>query len=515
VSLFFSFLSEVLDAKLYGDCIDLRFRFLERYSNVTNDLQLPDFEDNEVKKQGFGTYNLLTNNTTGYEGILHRFIDVIKMIIVSSLIFIILIEFDVLILLSIVLGSMVMVYFNGKTSKFENSLFERRSELIRKIRYFENALIDVDTAKEVRVFNGEEDLFSRLKETSQADLMELQRIEKIAIKNWTTSNLIFGLIMVFVFFRISSLYVNNIITIGGLVVYVQSIIRLSIFTRSIITDMIFMSVESQKMETAFDYIEFSSSTTQANTDFSGEVDKIVVQNLNFKYRYTMDNVLSNINITFNKGERIAILGPNGSGKSTFVKILCGLYETNKVDFLNVDGNPIDLQTNRKISAVFQDSTLFDFKINENIGLNKVDDSRINQILNELDLSDLIGSLKYGLDSYVNKTFDESGVSFSGGEMQRLLFSRAFYNDSDVYIFDEPTSKMDPFKEKELYELIDSKLKIKTVIFVSHRMTTTVFCDRIIYLKNGVIVEEGTHDELMKLKGNYYQDYKIQTKGVVT
>ena len=201
-----------------------------------------------------------------------------------------------------------------------------------------------------------------------------------------------------------------------------------------------------------------------------------------------------------------------------IKILTGLYKNFDGEIwigdkkYNADtGNDFSRDD---VTVVFQDSALFAFSVGENIAcrpLNQVDETRVKGTLKKIGLHKKISRLPQGIHTKISKIIDRDGVDFSGGERQKLLLARSLYQDGSIIILDEPTSALDPIAEKKLYEDFSDLVNGRTAIFVSHRLATTKFCDRIIVLKGGAVIEEGTHDELMEKQGEYAKMYQVQSK----
>lgn len=238
-----------------------------------------------------------------------------------------------------------------------------------------------------------------------------------------------------------------------------------------------------------------------------------VKNLYFKYPNSDKYALKNISFKINAGEKISLVGLNGSGKTTLIKLLLGLYHPQKGEIL-IDG--INLkefkreEIQKKIGAVFQDYQIFAFTIKENISFEEEINGRVDDIIEELDLIPVIDALPKGMQTSLSKEFDTVGTLLSGGEAQKICIARALNKDAGLYIFDEPSSALDPISEYKmnnlLYEITD-----KTVIFISHRLTTAVMADNILLLNSGELVEQGTHEELIKRKGLYFDLFSKQAE----
>lgn len=271
----------------------------------------------------------------------------------------------------------------------------------------------------------------------------------------------------------------------------------------------FGKVQSSSVEVsvAFDLLKIKGKIEGVKGQVIDSFNSLTINHLFFAY----DNqeVLSDISMKINKGETIAIVGHNGAGKTTLVKLLLRLYDANKGDIIINDLNyrQVDVKSLRKeVGAVFQNVEVYAVSIAENILLRtpKTEDdyALLDEAINFAGLNDFIASLKDGINTVVTKEFDPNGVVFSGGLNQRLALARGYAHNYNLFILDEPSSALDPIAEAKVYENIMKLKKDKTIIFISHRLTSTVNADYIYLFENGRIIEEGTHQSLMNLNQKY-------------
>ena len=244
--------------------------------------------------------------------------------------------------------------------------------------------------------------------------------------------------------------------------------------------------------------------------------EIRLENVSFRYPGASENILKNLNLTLHPGEKLAVVGLNGAGKTTLVKLISGLLDPTEGRVL-LDGKDIR-EFNRSeyytlFSEVFQDFSLLAGTVAANVAQNeeKIELPLVKNCLEKAGLRKKIEALPDAYETCLNRQVYEDALLLSGGETQRLMLARALYKDAPFIILDEPTAALDPIAESELYQKYHELTKNKSSIYISHRLASTRFCDRIVMIGNGGICEEGTHEELVKQGGKYAKLYEVQSK----
>lgn len=244
--------------------------------------------------------------------------------------------------------------------------------------------------------------------------------------------------------------------------------------------------------------------------------ELKLENVSFRYPEAPQDTIRNMNLTIHSGEKLAVVGLNGAGKTTLIKLLSGLLDPTEGRVL-LNGEDIR-QFNRMdyyalFAAVFQDVSRLQATIAQNVAqsITDIDMDRLYFCIEQAGLTEAINDLPQGIDTMLGRTIREDGVELSGGQMQRLVLARALYKDAPILLLDEPTAALDPIAENHIYQKYNEMIHGRTSVYISHRLASTRFCDRIIFLENGNICEEGSHEELMEKNGGYAKLFLVQSK----
>ena len=483
--------------------------------------------------------NAANNNANGIEGLYSKlaelpgkFLTLAGMVLLAGML-------SPVLLISLVVHVLVVMWTSKQTHDFEYSKKQELAKADRRIGYYKRTTQDFSFGKDIRIFN----LRDRIMENYQQEINSyLVLFAKIRNREY-----VLGLL------SILTLLVSNVLTYGILIYEVLQGMPVSSFSMyvTMITSLMTLMVEFGN-DLAFvwnegEYVDDFYRLMDAKLIEEGEKTKadifkevteegvklkcnseiiyqekkkntleIVFDHVTFRYPHTEKNVFTDLNFTIHAGERLAIVGINGAGKSTLVKLMTGLFRPTEG---HIYINGVDITEMKKselydlYSAVFQDVNVLAFTIRENIGCVSecVDDERVMTALEKVGLGEKVKGFEDGLDQMMLKVIDENGTDFSGGERQKLSIARGLYKDAPMVIMDEPTAALDALAEAEIYENFSSLVEGKTALYISHRLASTRFCDKIALFDAEGLAEYGTHEELMEQKGKYYDMFVVQGK----
>lgn len=388
---------------------------------------------------------------------------------------------------------------------------------VRKFSYYRWMLTDAWPAKDVRMYNLTDPIKFRYNEEKNKYIAANLKMAKIKLNALLISEIIFrsGQIA-FVFFVIFEAIDNN-ISIGDVTLYIG---LSNSFSHSFQTMLhIFISEcnrTTEKIQRLFDFFYIKGEENICSRKFD-EFKSLTFDNVYFKYPNSKDYILSGVSFTLSKGDKMSIIGINGSGKSTIIKLMLGLYKAESGNILINDHPMSDYGINdvrNLFTVLFQNFVKYPLTLRENIALSNIqdikNDKKIEVALQKSGLfDDIYKKLKYGNDSYMTRTFDDDGVELSKGQWQKLALSRAYFKESPIVILDEPSAALDAEAEERIFRDFSSITTNKTGIMISHRISSARMTNKIIVLDKGKIIEQGTHDELIKNDGLYKELYTLQ------
>lgn len=504
------FMQELLNGS--ARIIRMRYAVMAFNKNLIEDyINVESLEGREKNKRAMEFYRSYYSSAADFLDTCNQFLVCIAGVITSlALIYKINLIMILIIIASCVAEFFLLKYLNKK----EKGVKDSRSSIFVKFDYYYSLSKELTAAKDIRLYsfadyflfavarliNGLEDITSKymhqsVKVGGTRALLNLAR-ELVAYAYLTY------------LVCENRLSVSDFIFYFGIITGFSNWIINSVFCYSNIERCCNDCAEFRK------FVESEEkSKNKPDIDFS-KIDSIEFRNVSFTYPSAEKSTINNMSFKVNKGENIAIVGENGAGKTTAIKLLCGLYYPTEGDILINGKSSRNFSSDSYFdlfSAVFQDYYFLPMTVAENIcATADYDKEKLFSAIEKAGIMDKINSLGRKENTLMVKDVYKDAADFSGGEKQKLLLAKAIYKNAPVLILDEPTAALDPIAENELYLKYNEMTDNKISFFISHRLSSTRFCDKILFIKDGTITESGTHEELMALKGAYYRMYQLQS-----
>lgn len=413
--------------------------------------------------------------------------------------------------------AVVMLLIAIKMNKSYLAANEAYAELDRLFYAFINIFGDYKTGKEIRIYK-EQDLISHIA-TNRILTDGEKTLKQISMRTAKTSSVVavmgaavaFG---VYVFIGVKGNL--GLFDIGSLVMYCGAFMQIINGVMQIANTLGKLAEILPLANVYFEIVETKDDKYYGSVSLNPSDNfDIEFKNVSFKYPGADDYALNNVNLKIDNGKHIAVVGRNGSGKTTFIKLMCRLYDVTDGEIL-INGVNIKEYTKESIvnfySVVFQDFKLFSISLKDNVcGAVPFDKNKFKKCLDEANVLERVENMPFKEQTCLYKDTDSNGIEISGGEAQKIALARALYKDSPVVVLDEPTAVLDPIAENEIYAGFNSFVKNKTAIYISHRLSSCVFCDEIVVFDKAKLVESGTHNDLLKRNGLYSELWNAQAK----
>lgn len=491
--------------------VRMRYAVMAFRKTLTTDyVNIESFEGREKQKRAEAFYNARFSSGADFvEQCAHFLVCVIGVIASSVLLYKVNYFMILLILLTCVCEFFLLKFLKTKQSETTDNY----SKLSGKFEYFYKLSKNAEASKDIKLYG-----FSDYLIKTAADF--IYQIERINAKYTKQSAAISGVRALLNLVRelvayayLTYLVLKNRLSVSDFIFCFGIITGFSNWIMNLVFS--FMEISRCCTDCALyrEFVEESVSESKPEVDF-GEVRSIEFSNVFFTYPASDTETIRNMSFKVTKGENIAIVGENGAGKTTVIKLLCGLYYPSKGDILINGRSSREFSSDSYFdlfSAVFQDYCFMPMTIAENITAEQAyDKERLFAAFDKAGITDKINSLSEKENTLMVKDVYKNAADFSGGEKQKLLLAKAVYKNASVLILDEPTAALDPISENELYLKYNELTEDKISFFISHRLSSTRFCDRILFIKDGAVAESGTHEELMAKKGAYYRMYQTQS-----
>lgn len=515
-----SLIITIFNNKMWLNFIYVRMKLCQERIEKVLTMNYQTLEDPKMLDRMYKAGSATGNNTNGIEGMmrnLHSILTSLISFIIASAIISTLNAFMVIVIAAI---SIFQFYFFKKTSLKVNKLtWDQMAPINRRINYLTQVGADFSYAKDIRIYGMKEWLCKKLSLAydEKQDKMVKSRDEWVKydlfekITGMLRNALLYGYLAYSVLFKDLS--------IGNFTLYLTSAFTLSNTVLNFFKNLADYIKTSEQTDDFRSFLAIPDMDSDTDTIALPKTDsyEFVFENVSFRYPEQKDYALKNLNLTVKAGKRLAVVGLNGAGKSTMIKLLLRLYDPTEGRILL---NGVDIRKYKKreyfrlFSPVFQNVEIFAFPMAENVSMRPPQETDADRAYEKLALAGLkekVDSLEKGVKTELLKVLCDDGIDLSGGEKQKLALARALYKDAPVVVLDEPTAALDALAEYKLYMDFDKLIGNKTAVYISHRLSSTRFCDSIAMFKNGVMTEYGSHEELLAKGGEYAEMFRVQAQ----
>lgn len=424
-----------------------------------------------------------------------------------------------LLILLVVVSVLINARMNHKLNEISMAQYEKLSFIDRGYYYLLHSLSDIRFGKDIRLFRAKEMMVDRVDNFNREQTQILRKQAQQSERYVMISGVDMALTTILTYLVLTAFAVKGEITIGEFTMLATAASTLTMSMNLMLQQVLELKKFVSYAEKYIAFLENNAYEEKGSVSCENLRDIVIeFKQVSFRYPEQENFALKNINAVIKSGEHWSIVGLNGAGKTTFIKLLCRLYECTEGEILLNGINILEYdmaQYTKLLAAVFQDFKLLNFSIKENIAIEKpecIRDEALLPVIEQVGLAEKVRSLPMGLETPVFRYYDMRGFEPSGGEQQKIAMARALYKDAPILILDEPTAALDPIAEQEVYEKFDEMTRGKTAFFISHRLSSCKFCDKILVFKDGEIVERGTHETLVKMQsGLYAQMFAAQEK----
>ena len=427
----------------------------------------------------------------------------LKLLLLGSFLFVLDSRFLVLIVLLMVSTIIYRVY----QSKVVTAMRSDRADYIKKMEYLINQSGDFKVAKDMRLYGVKDwfnDIFQDLLNKANTSL---RKSNLVVLFGQILSGLLISLLTAYGYYVFIGSYMNYHMTLASLTFYIGALTAITGGMFSFITSVFDLYQDTKEIAPIIEYFNYPCKFNHEAAPLNlGDITSIEFKNVSYTYPGSEKAVFTDFNLMVNGTQKIAVVGLNGAGKSTLAKLLCNLIKPDSGQILinGIDNQSVNVDEYYEyFSVVFQEQFSMPITIKETIvQTSQYDEDKYQWALKQSGVSSFLTNFEKGDQLSLIKAFDEESASLSGGQMQKLKLAQALYKDGSVLILDEPTAALDPISESEIYQNYFELAKDKISFFITHRLASTQFWDRIIYVDQGTIIEDGTHDELLKQAGKY-------------
>lgn len=460
-------------------------------------------------------FTSIASNSNGIEGVYNALWEIPAFVLTAIVLSIIMGSKSIIILVAIVINVGVGMYAADKVQKLRYEHKNEQAKARRRLKYYTATAQDFSYGKDIRLYHLKDRLIDNFKKEMKQYVELVTRIAN-GVFRWDLLLLIALVISDATIYGILVYKALHGMSIADFSMNLSVVLLLSSTLKSIAEKFAFISDELLYIVDFFRFME-DELGTEGGTHKATAAElplKVEFKQVSFKYPGTEQWIFRKLNLVIPAGQRLAIVGINGAGKTTLVKLMMGLFKVNEGEILINDVNIREYNKKelaKMFAAVFQDVNILGFTVEENIAgsSESIDESRVDLVLKKVGLKEVIEEFPKQKKQPMLKVIEEDGIQLSGGQNQKLAIARALYKGGNMVIMDEPTAALDALAEAEIYEDFAGLVKGKTAVYISHRLASTRFCDKIAFFDGDGLSEYGSHEELMRLKGKYYEMFTVQ------
>lgn len=510
--------NEYIDQNALFAQIDVRTAIIGKIGRKSNMTSYPNTLDSDFIKLRERAHMATESNRAATEHVWKTLTGLLKNVGGFVIYLTILSNLDALLLFAVVSTCIISFFVSRYVSNWMFTHREEEDKYYAKKVYIRTKSESVELAKDVRIFgmqNWLNDVFDSIHNVYLSFRLRCER--KKILMDMTEALLTMarnGIAYVYLI----QMALNEGLGVPEFLLYFTAVSTFTNWVIGILQECTKLHKESLDISCVREFLEYPEPFKFEEGEKIPGADsfELKLDNVSFRYPGAEKETIQNLNLTVHPGEKLAIVGLNGAGKTTLVKILCGLFDPTEGRVL-LNGKDIRDFNRREyyglFSAVFQEFSVLDVTVAENVAqtYENIDYEKVAACIEKAGLTKTIQELPNGLETHVGREVYLDGVLFSGGQTQRLMLARALYKDGRILMLDEPTAALDPIAENDIYMKYNDMTAGKTSLFISHRLASTRFCDRIILIADGHIAEEGTHEALLAQNGEYAKLFEIQSR----
>ena len=479
-----------------------------------------NMEDKKFQLLSDKATDVVCSNYTASEQIWITLVELTQSVLGFLLFLLLLTQFDISIMVLIIITAMIGYVVNDKLSNYEYEHREEVSKQSNRIWGYQAAACDVRIAKDIRIFG----LKPWLTEVMDKAVKAFNAFYIKAAKLYIVGNIVDLLLALLrngvAYAYLIGMVLDHQLSAAEFLLYFTAVDGFSNWVTGILNNMTKLKRQSIDICTVRECLEwpepFQFEEGKPLVPLVQKTYEIRLEDVSFRYPDAEEDTISHLNLTLHAGEKLAVVGLNGAGKTTLIKLMCGFLDPTAGRVL-LDG--VDVRNyNRRdyykmFCAVFQENTLLAGSVAMNVAQEnkKIDMEKVKRCIEQAGLTEKIESLPDQYESLMERKVYEDAITLSGGETQRLMLARALYKNAPIIMLDEPTAALDPLAEEDIYMKYHQMTSGRSSVYISHRLASTRFCDRIVLLQDGKILEEGTHAQLMTLGGQYAQLFEVQSR----